>query len=259
MAKLPFSRKTTYAVGSQVKSADLNALEDWLVAGAQCNRIHRNWVNDVEQVAFATTGTGAAAGFVGASGSTLLQGGHLRLHTAANADFARGRIGAVMAPPQLANYAQILMWDVDATEIAGVGTDCDLFMGIMELGAYDNTKGSVAIYKNGVGANWKILHCAGAPGPVTTVDTGVAASADDLHRMAIVWAGDDFAGGPFAKFYIDEVLVHTAVANLPNDPADLMYVTFDLMQLGVDGGNAYISPFTWMQARSVDDGRFLLL
>ncbi len=58
---LPNSRSTTYAPGSQVKSADLNALQDWVVA----HQSRLNALEGVTRVVLAHAGRGGiAANFV---------------------------------------------------------------------------------------------------------------------------------------------------------------------------------------------------
>lgn len=233
-----------------------DGLLEYLRASGRFNVVHRNWSNNAEQVGYTTAGGGTAAGFL-VSDSTLIQGGHLRLRVGANADVAAGRIGGVMMPPIFDSHLQVLEFAVDSTSFDGAGTtDGDGFFGLMEIGAYDNSKGGVFFYKNGSDANWKVFVNATTPGPPTTTDTGVVAAG--LQQMKIVWAGADYAGGPYVKFYIDGVLVHTATANLPNNNAEYMYVAFDLIGLGPDDAVVYVGPFTWRQALTVADGEILL-
>jgi hypothetical protein len=229
--------------------------EAQLASLGRIHTIHRDWGLNAEGVDLTEVGAGGTATAVINPGPRM-QGWGLWLVTNASADWARGRISPVMTPPQLASYAQVLEWDVDITEM--IGANVDLYMGLMDLGAYDNSKGSVSIYKSAASGNWQILHHASAPGPVTTADTGVAATAG-VHRMRIEWVGSDYAGGPYAKFYVDDVLIHTAVADLPNNAFESMYVTFDLLQTGATGANVWISPFTWRQARTVTDGNTILI
>ena len=228
-------------------------LKDFTDASGRINTVHRNWSNSTEQISYTTSVGGTAAGFL-SSDSTLLQGGHLRLRVTALGDLASGRNGAVMIPPQLSGHVQVLEFSVDSTSF--VSTDGDCFLGLMEITAYDNNKGGVFFIKNSAGSNWKASVNAGYPGPATITDTGVAAAG--LQKMKIVWAGSDYSGGPYAKFYIDGTLVHTATSNLPDDNTDYMYIIFELLGLGAVDAILYISPFTWRQAHNVADGNTLL-
>ena len=214
------------------------------------------WLNDNKE--YETTGTGDPVALGDRSGGAL-RGNQLQLQTAANNDLARGRMQQiVVAPPTAGGSAHVLEFEVDATELEGTTLPALFFAGVSHLGAYDNNRGCVGFLKTDGSGNWFTMNCAGAPGPVTLTDTGVAVSSTLTHRMRLEWVGVDYDDGPYAKFYIDGDLVHTALAGLPNDPTDEMYVTFDLFQTGAGNPFVWVSPFNYRHARTVEDGRAIV-
>lgn len=138
------------------------------------------------------------------------------------------------------NLRAVMEFSVDSTAIAGTGA-YTFHVGLVHDETLEtSTEDYVKIVKNSTSANW--LFKTRDDVSETSTNTGVAATG--VQRFRIMLYGSAQTGGARAECYIDNVLVATNTANLPNTETLALSTLFYNNTVLIATVNVYVSPIT---------------
>lgn len=237
---LPDTRNTTYTAGSQVKSADLDAMQDLICEASAVFRMHQNWVAPMLASWTAYTFDGATTGAV-INAAANKPGVWMKLHgLTGTAGIAAMYSPVILSGPWPAAQKAVIRFRVDTTSIAGAVAYRFQAGLAKEPTVPGSTLDFVKVYKSSASANW-FFKTGSTATVATSTDTGVAATGVQKIRIEVYGAND--AGGARALCYINDVLVATHTTNLPT--ADQLSEFCQLENTGAAATlDVYVSPMS---------------
>lgn len=220
---LPFSRNTTYAIDSEVESADLNDLQDSLIQKHRMRRMGALWTPGTSYAGTTTaactdpawqrTITGAASAIVAKAPDSAYPSPYLELKC--DEDNTNDLV-ALYSTDHLISTANTLLQAFLEFDAALV-TAADIDLIDIIFGFFDQAGGAREISffhaDSGQGHNWHTR--VRDAGSATEVDTLIATNTT-FRKLRIEVYGSGVAGGARVKFYVDGALKATTTTNIPS-------------------------------------------